>query len=101
MGILGRMSYETGSINFMKFDVVNPNGHISHAYERNIKLLDDNTIDIRHVEETIEMILDTLDIEYETMTNPVFDKLRKYWITHRLLGDYEGCVVRLFSGKRI
>ena len=85
------------SINVMKFDIVDPSGNILKVYECYIKLLEDNTIDIKHVEKTIEMILDTLEIEYETMEYPVFDKPRKYWITHRLLGDYEECVVRLFT----
>ncbi len=91
------MSYEPGSIHFMKFDIVDAKGTVLKAYERNIKMLDDNTIDIQHVEETIEMILDALDVEYETMAYPVFDKTRKYWITHRLCGENEGAIVRLFT----
>ena len=91
------MSYEPNPIHFMKFDIVNAQGQKLHEYERHVRLLNDNIIDIQHVEETIEMILDALDMEYETMAYPVFDKPRKYWITHRLLGDHEGCVVRLFT----
>jgi hypothetical protein len=80
----------------MKFAIVDSSGTTLKLYERHIPLLDENTIDVADVQGIIELVLDTFDIEYEHVENPIFHTIDNYWTTHRLCGEYTGYSVRLF-----
>jgi hypothetical protein len=82
-------------IHFMRFAIFDATGVCRMSFEHHVRI-QSGLIDTSHIEEIIEDVLETMDVDYDILMSPVYDKRSKLWITHRLYGTYEGCVAGFF-----